>query len=88
MEKHYTFLVANRVENTLVFAEQDDDLATRICIEYNYDKFIWLGDKNAPARWSEYDKKTDTFTPPTEDYLISIGMITPAPKEVIEPTVK
>lgn len=88
MEKHYTFLVANRVENTLVFAEQDDDLATRICIEKNYDKFIWLEDKTPPVRWCEYDKKTDKFTPPTNEYLISIGILTPAPKEVIEPTVK
>ena len=88
MEKHYAFLVVNRVENIFVFAEQNDDLATQICIEKNYDKFIWLGDKTPPTKWSEYDKKTDTFTSPTNDYLISIGMLEPTPKEVIESKVK
>lgn len=79
-EKHYTFLINNRVENTLVFAEQDDDFATRICIEQGYDKFIWLGEAETPARWATYDKATKTFTDPTEEYLISIGVINPAPK--------
>ena len=87
MEKHYTFLIANRVENTLVFAQQHDDLATRICIEKNYDKFIWLDDKEIPPRWSTYDKASNTFTAPTDDYLISIGVLEPT-KEVTPKAVK
>jgi hypothetical protein len=75
-EKHYTFLKANRVENTLVFAEQNDELAQRICSEQGYDQAIWLDDAATPARWSTYDGKT--FTPPTDDYLISIGILTPS----------
>ena len=87
MEKHYTFLVNNRVQNTLVFAEQNDEFAARICEEKNYDKFIWLDNKETPARWSEYIKRTDSFISPTDEYLISIGVMEPA-QEVIEPTVK
>lgn len=88
MEKHYAFLTANRVENVLVFAQQDDDFATQICIEQNYDKFIWLDEKETPSRWSTYDKASNTFTAPTQDYLISIGIIDPAPKEVSPKAVK
>jgi hypothetical protein len=73
-EKHYTFLEDNRVVNNAVFAEQDDELAQRICVEQGHDKAIWLDDKETPAMWSTYDGKS--FTPPTQDYLISIGVIT------------
>jgi len=79
-EKHYTFLVNNRVEDTYVFVEQDDDFATRICIEKNFDKFIWLDDKTIPARWSTYDKTSNTFTEPTSDYLNSIGIMEVMPE--------
>ena len=72
-EKHYTFLLNNRVVNTAVFAEQDDELADRVCTEQNYEKAIWLDDKETPAMWSSYDGKS--FTPPTQDYLISIGVL-------------
>jgi hypothetical protein len=88
MEKHYTFLIANRVVDTYVFAEQNDDFATRICIEKNFDKFIWLDDKETPAKWSTYDKASNAFTLPTKDYLISIGIMEPAPKEVTPKAVK
>ena len=84
-EKHYTFLIANRVENTLVFAQQDDDLATRICIESGYDKFIWLGEKEVPHRWATYDKKSDSFTEPTSEYLISIGVLADLPETPAQP---
>ena len=75
MEKHYTFIKDNRVENSAVFAEADNILAERICLENNYDGFIWLNTKPVPAKWSTYDGTT--FTPPTTEYLISIGVITP-----------
>lgn len=88
-EKHYTFLIANRVENTLVFAGQNDDLATQICIDSGYEKFIWLDEKETPARWSTYDKKTDTFTAPTPEYLFSIGILNELPQaETPKTTVK
>jgi len=74
MEKHYTFIKNNRVENTLVFAERNDALAQTITNEQGYDSFIWLDDAATPARWSTYNGTT--FTPPTTEYLISIGIIT------------
>jgi hypothetical protein len=72
-ERYYTFLVANRVENSAVFAEQNDELAQLICVEQNYDQAIWLGEAQAPPRWATYDG--EIFTPPTEEYLISIGVL-------------
>ena len=61
MDKHYAFLVNNRVENVLVFADADNDLAQRICTEHNYDGFIWLDDNDPPALWSTYDAKSKKF---------------------------
>ena len=78
MEKHYAFLKNNRVENIAVFASQDEALADRVAQEQGYDDAVWVGE-NAPAKWSSYDGST--FTQPTEEYLISIGVMTP-PTEV------
>ena len=76
-EKHYTFLIANRVENTFVFENKDDNLAQRICDEQGYDEFVWLGEAEVPARWSSYDGTT--FTEPTPQYLYSIGILSVGP---------
>ncbi len=73
MEKHYAFLKNNRVENIAVFASQDEALADRIAQEQGYDDAVWVGE-NVPAKWSTYNGST--FTPPTDEYLISIGVLT------------
>jgi hypothetical protein len=78
MEKHYAFLKNNRVENVLVFASQDEALADRVAQEQGYDDAVWVGE-NIPARWSTYNGST--FTPPTDEYLISIGILNPTPQE-------
>jgi hypothetical protein len=75
MEKHYTFIKNNRVENTLVFATRNDALAQTIADEQGYDSFVWLDAAEKPARWATYDGVS--FTPPTNEYLISIGMLAP-----------
>jgi hypothetical protein len=74
MEKYYAFLKNNRVENIAVFASQDEALADRIAQEQGYDDAVWVG-TDAPAKWSTYNGTT--FTPPTNEYLISIGMMNP-----------
>ena len=74
MEKHYAFIKNNRVENILVFASQDEELADRIVQEQGYDDAVWV-EENVPTRWSTYNGST--FTPPTDEYLISIGVISP-----------
>jgi hypothetical protein len=79
MEKHYTFIKDGVVENTLVFTERNDALAQTIVDEQGYDSFIWLDDAVVPIRWSTYDGVS--FTPPTTEYLISIGIITPIVEE-------
>jgi hypothetical protein len=82
-EKHYVFLKDNRVENIAVFANEDTDLANLICSEQGFDQAIWLDDKPMPSKWSTWDGKE--FTPASDEYLISIGVLeaetdpTPAP---------
>jgi hypothetical protein len=75
MTKHYAFIKNNRVENTFVFAERNDVLAQTIVNEKNYDSFVWLNNTPVPVRWSTYDGTT--FTAPTNEYLISIGIMNP-----------
>lgn len=80
MEQHYAFIKNNRVENIAVFASQDEELADRIAQEQGYDDAVWVG-TDVPVKWSTYNGST--FISPTEEYLISIGIIdtTPVIKE-------
>jgi hypothetical protein len=78
MEQHYVFLKENRVENVAVFASQDEELADRVAQEQSFDDAVWVGE-NKPAMWSTYDGAT--FTPPTDEYLISIGIMNPPVEE-------
>lgn len=73
MEKTYAFLKDNRVENILVFEKKDDKLAKFIASEQGYDSFVYIGEDSDPVRWASYDGKV--FTDPTQDYLISIGVV-------------
>ena len=83
-EKHYTFLKDNRVENTCVFEFEDEQLAIRIAQEQGYDKYIWLDEAEVPHRWSTWNYAVNAFIPPTEEYLISIGVLAPAADVVAE----
>ena len=81
MEQHYVFLKNNRVANIAVFASQDETLADAVAHEHGFDDAVWVGEI-IPAMWSTYDGTT--FTPPTDEYLISIGIMNPP---IEEPTV-
>lgn len=81
MELHYAFLKDNRVVEVAVFASQDQELANRIAQEQGFDSAIWTGE-TALTKWSTYDGIS--FIPPTEEYLISIGVVEVMP-EVTEP---
>lgn len=63
---YYVFLIANKVIGAVQFDKQNDDLATHICINSKYDKFIWLENSFPPAREATYDKATNVFTAPKE----------------------
>lgn len=80
MEQHYVFLKDNRVANIAVFASQDEALANAVAREHGFDDAVWVGE-NKPAMWSTYDGTT--FTPPTDEYLISIGIMNPV-QEITE----
>jgi hypothetical protein len=81
MEQHYAFLKDNRVENIAVFALQDEELADRVAQEHGFDDAVWVG-STIPCMWSTYDGTT--FTPPTDEYLISIGIMNPSVEEPTE----
>ena len=81
MEQYYVFLKDNRVKNIAVFASQDEALANAIVREQGFDNAVWVGE-TAPNMWSTYDGTT--FTLPTVEYLISIGVINPLVEEVTE----
>lgn len=73
MEKHYAFIKNNRVVNVAVFAEQDEALADSVAQSQGYDDAVWVGE-TIPVMFSYWDGSS--FTEPTEEYLISIGVIT------------
>lgn len=75
MEQHYVFLKDNRVANIAVFASQDEALADAVAHEHGFDDAIWVGE-TIPAMYSTYDGTT--FTAPTNEYLISIGILNPS----------
>lgn len=79
MEQHYVFLKDNRVINIAVFGSKDEELADRVAQEQGYDDAVWVGE-NKPTKWSTYDGVS--FTPPTDEYLISIGILEPETEEV------
>jgi len=81
MEQHYVFLKDNRVVQVAVFASQDEALADAVAQEQGYDDAVWVG-TNAPALWSTYNGTT--FTRPTDEYLISIGVMNPPVEEETE----
>ena len=81
MEQHYVFIKDNRVANIAVFASQDEALADAVAHEHGFDDAVWVGE-DKPTMFSTYDGTT--FTPPTDEYLISIGIMNPVPVE--EPT--
>ncbi len=81
MEQHYVFIKNNRVENIAVFASQDKTLADRVAQEQGFDDAVWVGE-DRPAMWSTYDGTT--FTAPTDEYLVSIGIMNPPVEEPTE----
>lgn len=78
----YAFLIGDRVENISPIQAQDDALAAFACETNGYDQAVFV-DGPAPDRWSTWDGQT--FTPPTEEYLISIGVITPPEYRDVNP---
>ena len=72
MEQNYAFIKNGRVANIAIFAEQNEELADFIAHEQGYDDAVWVGTNN-PDKYSSYDGVT--FTPPTNEYLISIGVM-------------
>jgi hypothetical protein len=74
MELHYAFIKNNIVQQIAVFASQDEELADAVAHEHGFDDAVWVGE-TAPTMWSTYDGTS--FTPPTQEYLISIGIINP-----------
>lgn len=69
-EIKYAFIKDNRVEQILSFDSENSALAELIVTEQNFDSYVKLD--TDVTRHSSYDGTT--FTPPTIDYLYSIGV--------------
>lgn len=78
MEKHYAFIKDNRVVLIAVFESENTEVADLVKLDHNYDSYVWLGNSEIPHLHSTYDG--ETFTQPTIDYLISIGLANPVPE--------
>jgi hypothetical protein len=72
MEKHYVFLINNKVANILVFAEQDDEFAQRIAEEKGYDAFVWIADATMPSPYATYNGSE--FVELTEEEMFALGL--------------
>lgn len=82
MEKHYAFIKDNRVVLLAVFESENTEVADLVKADNNFDSYIWLGDSSVPHLHSTYDGTI--FTSPTDEYLISIGLLDPVVEEVTE----
>lgn len=77
----YAFIKNNRVINVLVFNELDNqELIEQVKISLNADEAVSLynypvNDIGIPSMYWSYTNST--FEPPTEEYLISIGVLNP-----------
>ena len=75
MEKHYAFIKNNHVWLIAVFESENVEVANLVKSDHGFDSYVWLGDSPIPHLYSTYDETS--FTPPTDEYLISIGIMNP-----------
>jgi len=78
MSVHYAFIKDGRVAEVHFFAAEDEKTANDVVETFAYDSAVFVG-QNPPAKYSTYDGTT--FTDPTQEYLMSIGVLIP-----VEPT--
>jgi hypothetical protein len=84
MEYNYAFIKDQRVINVLVFGEPNNtELIDQVKESLGADLAISLSDypvteHGLPAMYWSY--VNSTFEPPTEEYLISIGVLSPTPE--------
>jgi len=75
MEKHYAFIKDNRLMAIAVFESENTEVADLVKADHGFDSYVWLGDSVKPHLYSTYDGTT--FSHPTDEYLISIGIMNP-----------
>ena len=76
MEKYYALIKDNRIVDIIVFESQNDDFANQISLDKGLDSAVWL-DETRPVIYSTWDGSS--FEPPTNEYLVSIGVSGPTP---------
>jgi len=82
MTVYYAFIKNGRVENVNVFAEENQILADSIVADRGYDSAVYTGETIVP-KYGAYDGTT--FFEPSEEYLISIGIMQPPAEEAPAP---
>jgi hypothetical protein len=60
-----------------VFANENQELADSVVATQGFDSAIWIGENEKPTLHSLYDVENNTFTTPTHDYLVEIGIAQP-----------
>jgi hypothetical protein len=79
MDKHYAFIKDNHVWLIAVFESENTEVADLVKSDQGFDSYVWLGDSPIPHLYSSYDGTT--FALPTDEYLISIGIMQPPVEE-------
>jgi hypothetical protein len=73
---YYAYVKDNRVAQVAVFGSQDEELADFVAHLHGYDDAVYLGlNKNGATLYGYYNGTT--FEEPTNEYLISIGVMDP-----------
>jgi len=78
MEKHYGFIKDNRLVLVALFESENTEVANLVKSDFNYDSYVWFGNVTPPMLHSSYNGTV--FTDPTDEYLISIGIMQPTPE--------
>jgi hypothetical protein len=82
---YYAYIKDNRVTQIAVFGSQNEELADSVAHSYGYDDAVYLGLNKDGAVLHSYYNGT-TFEQPTDEYLISIGVLNPPlPVPPLEP---
>jgi hypothetical protein len=82
---YYAYVKDNRVAQIAVFSSQNEELADSVAHTHGYDNAVYIGlDKTNASLYGYYNGTT--FEEPTNEYLISIGVMSPPlPVPPLEP---
>ena len=75
---HYAFIRGGIVEDIYVFETQNQVLADNIANSTGFEKAVLVGTQ-PPVRYSTFNATSGTFVSPSQEFLVSIGVIGSTP---------